>query len=159
MAIAATYMLCACNNIDEKQFVGTWHNKCEAEVDGLGFYQQIETLTLNEDNSFTQHMVYLDDTHTDTIATASINGTWEINDSCLEMRYKPTTISATSIVLEHESIFFNNMLSQATYTNEQLTSAHNEGETFGIKNAEVSGDSLISKPGTGSVHCHYTHIK
>lgn len=156
--IAASSLLCACNAVDESQFVGTWKNACEVEVDGLGFYPQVETLSLREDNSFTIRIAYLDGTLTDTIATTTISGTWEVNDSCLEMRYKPTTLSATSIVMEHESIFFNNMLSQVTYNNEQLTSAHNEGKTFGIKNVAVSGDSLISKSVTGSLHCHYTRI-
>lgn len=157
--IAASSLLCACNAVDESQFVGTWENACEVEVDGLGFYPQVETLSLREDNSFTNRIAYLDDTLTDTIATATISGTWEVNDSCLEMRYKPTTLSATSIVMEHESIFFNNMLSQITYANEQLTSAHNEGKTFGLNNAAVSGDSLISKSADDTIHCHYTRIK
>lgn len=157
--IAASSLLCACNAVDESQFVGTWENACEVEVDGLGFHSQVETLSLREDNSFTIRIAYLDGTLTDTIATTTISGTWEVNDSCLEMRYKPTTLSAASIVMEHESIFFNNMLSQITYTNEQLSSAHNEDKTFGLNNAAVSGDSLISKSPNGAVHCYYTRIK
>lgn len=141
VALVATF---SCGYFGDKEFVGVWENKCEEEVEAMGFFNHVETLTLNDNHSFTQKYAYLDGTLTDTIATASIDGTWEINDSCLELRYNPTTITATSVIATDEPIFFNNILSKATYNNEQLQKAHDEDSSFGVKNVMVKDDKIIS---------------
>lgn len=144
LSIVASVVAFSCGYFGDKEFVGVWENKCEDEVEALGFFNHVETLTLNDDHSFTQKYEYLDGTLTDTIATASIDGTWEINDSCLELRYNPTTITATSVTVTEEPIFFNNLLSKANYNNEQLKKAHEEDGSFGVKNVMVTEDKIIS---------------
>ena len=149
IAVATLTLLQSCLSGGD-EFFGTWVNEYEDEVDGAGFYQQVETLTLNDDYTLTQSWAFLDGTHTDTIARASINGSWEINDSCLEISYNQATINVTTVMAYEEPIFFN-------YANEQLKNAHNENTTFGIKNAAVDGNNIVSK-GTTNIQL-YTRKK
>lgn len=143
-------IISSCSSPEHEALFGIWTTEYEDEVDGAGFYQQIETLSLNKDFTFTQTWAYLDDTHTDTIAKASINGKWQINDECLEMSYNPTSIVVTSIMINDEPIFFNHVLAKADYTNQQLEEAHYEGSTFGIKNVATEGNKMISKAPEGN---------
>ena len=136
-------MIYSCSS-DADEFIGSWEKEYEDEVDGWGFCHHYETLTLNDDNSFTQSWSYLDGTKTDTIARASISGNWEVNDSCLEMEYDQTTLNASSVVFENEPIFFNVVLAKTSLANEQLKSAHDEDSTFGVKKVMVKEDKIIS---------------
>ena len=156
IAVATLTLLQSCLSGGD-EFFGTWVNEYEDEVDGAGFYQQVETFTLNDDYTLTQSWAFLDGTHTDTIARASINGSWEINDSCLEISYNQATINVTTVMAYEEPIFFNHILAMANYANEQLKNAHNENTTFGIKNAAVDGNNIVSK-GTTNIQL-YTRKK
>lgn len=137
-------MIYSCSSSGGDDFFGSWQKEYEEEVDGWGFCNQYERLTLNNDYTFSQSWAYLDGTKTDTIAKVTIGGKWAINDSCLELEYDPKSITATSVIFENEPIFFNEILTKSTYVNEQLESAHAEDSTFGIKKVAVIGDKIVS---------------
>ena len=130
----------------EEQFIGTWVAECEEEVMGLTFLSQKESLTLNKDNSFTQCFTYFnDDSLYDTLATTSINGSWTINKNCLEMEYDTTTIVVTCEDEDIKDIFYDNLLGNVVFANDELAKAHKEDAQYGIQNAVVKDSVLISK--------------
>ena len=91
-ALLASVMLFSCSSQYESQFVGTWTNVSEQEVDAVGFFEMFDTLILAEDNTFIQKLTYVNSYNTDTVATVEVKGLWELNDSCLERQFATDTI-------------------------------------------------------------------
>lgn len=130
----------------EEQFIGTWVAESEEEVMGLTFLTQKEALTLNEDYSFTQSFTYFnDESQFDTLAISSINGTWELNNNCLEMLYDTTSINIKCEDEDIKDIFYDNLLGNVSFANDELAKAHKEEAQYGIQNAAVKDSILISK--------------
>ena len=141
----AGFALFSCTS-KEEQFIGSWGAECEEEVMGLTFLTQKETLTLNEDNSFIQSFSYFnDESQFDTLATTSINGTWELNNNCLEMLYDTTSINIKCDDEDIKDIFYDNLLGNVVFANDELAKAHKEDAQYGIQNAAVKDSVLISK--------------
>lgn len=140
----ATIALFSCSS-SEDQFIGTWVNECEDEVMGLKILPQKELLTLNDDNSFVQSFTYFADSQYDTLAVVSVNGSWELVNNCLEMNYDTESIVVKCDDEDIIDIFHDNLLGNVTLNNEELEKAHEEDSQYGIQNAAVKDNSLISK--------------
>ena len=140
----AVVALFSCTSNDE-QFVGSWVNECEDEVMGLKILPQKELLTLNEDNSFVQSFTYFADSQYDTLAVASVNGSWKFVNNCLEMCYDIKSIVVKCEDEDIIDIFHDNLLGNITLNNEELEKAHNEDSQYGIQNATIKDNTLISK--------------
>lgn len=140
----ATIALFSCSS-SEDQFIGTWTNECEDEVMGLKILPQKELLTLNDDNSFVQSFTYFADSQYDTLAVVSVNGSWELVNNCLEMSYDTESIVVKCDDEDIIDIFHDNLLGNVTLNNEELEKAHEEDLQYGIQNAAVKDNSLISK--------------
>ena len=140
----ATIALFSCNS-SEDQFIGTWANECEDEVMGLKILPQKELLTLNDDNSFVQSFTYFADSQYDTLAVVSVNGSWELVNNCLEMNYDTESIVVKCDDEDIIDIFYDNLLGNIALNNEELEKAHEEDSQYGIQNAAVKDNSLISK--------------
>lgn len=141
----ATTALFSCSS-NEEQFIGTWVTESEEEVMGLTFLTQKESLTLNEDNSFTQSFTYFnDESQFDTLAISSINGKWGINNNCLEMKYDTASIVIKCEDEDIKDIFYDNLFGNVSFANDELEKAHNENSQYGIQNAAVKDSLLISK--------------
>lgn len=137
--------LFSCSSSSEEQFVGTWTIDGEEEILGYNFLFQKEVLTLNEDNSFSQRFIYLDDTHIDTLAIVSVDGNWELSEGCLEMKYNPSSISIICDDEDTKDLFVENISGKINFANEELENAHKEDAQYGITNATVIDDKIISK--------------
>ena len=144
----ACFALFSCSNSTEKQFVGTWTVDGEEEIHGYNFLFQKEILTLNEDNSFYQRFIYLDDTHIDTLAIVSVDGNWELSEGCLEMKYIPSSISIICDDEDTKDLFLENIAGKISFANEELENAHKEDAKYGITNVTVIDDKIISKVNT-----------
>ena len=140
----ATIALFSCSS-SEDQFIGTWTNECEDEVMGLKILPQKELLTLNDDNSFVQSFTYFADSQYDTLAVVSVNGAWELVNNCLEMSYDTESIVVKCDDEDIIDIFYDNLLGNVALNNEELEKAHEEDSQYGIQNAAVKDNSLISK--------------
>jgi hypothetical protein len=140
----ATIALFSCSS-SEDQFIGTWANECEDEVMGLKILPQKELLTLNDDNSFVQSFTYFADSQYDTLAVVSVNGSWELVNNCLEMNYDTESIVVKCDDEDIIDIFYDNLLGNVALNNEELEKAHEEDSQYGIQNAAVKDNSLISK--------------
>ena len=140
----ATIALFSCGS-SEDQFIGTWANECEDEVMGLKILPQKELLTLNDDNSFVQSFTYFADSQYDTLAVVSVNGSWELVNNCLEMSYDTESIVVKCDDEDIIDIFYDNLLGNVALNNEELEKAHEEDSQYGIQNAAVKDNSLISK--------------
>ena len=140
----ATIALFSCSS-SEDQFIGTWANECEDEVMGLKILPQKELLTLNDDNSFVQSFTYFADSQYDTLAVVSVNGSWELVNNCLEMNYDTESIVVKCDDEDIIDIFYDNLLGNIALNNEELEKAHEEDSQYGIQNATVKDNSLISK--------------
>lgn len=145
LIICAGIALFSCSS-KEEQFIGTWVAESEEEVMGLTFLMQKEALTLNEDNSFSQSFTYFnDESQYDTLAISSINGYWELNNNCLEMKYDTESIVIKCDDEDIKDVFYDNLFGNVSFANDELEKAHNENSQYGIQNAAVKDSTLISK--------------
>lgn len=148
LALLASAMLFSCSSQDESQFVGTWTNVSEQEVDAVGFFEMFDTLILAEDNSFIQKLTYVNSYNTDTVATVEVKGKWELNDSCLERQFATDTILVKCHDPQLYVDFYNDMVGKINYANEELFNAHQQDKTFGVRNAITNEKAIISKANT-----------
>lgn len=130
---------------NEEQFVGSWLYESEEEVMGLTFLPRKEILTLNEDKSFNQSFTYFDESQYDTVAIVSVIGNWVIANNCLEMCYDTTSVVVKCEDEDIKDIFFDDIMGNIKYNNDELKKAHNEDSQYGIQNAAVKDNKLISK--------------
>ena len=148
--IGASLHSCSCSDQQEEEavFVGTWEIEREdIEIFGFTFLPQKESLTLNEDKSFLQSFTYFDENSKyDTIAIVSVKGTWELADNCLEMSYDTTSVVAKCEGSDITDLFTGgDIMDFIRFNNDKLEKTHEEGSQYGIQNAAVKGDKLISK--------------
>ena len=150
--VGASLHSCSCSDQQEQVseeeagFVGTWKNESEVEILGFTFLPQEESLTLNEDKSFLQSFTYFDENSKyDTIAIVSVKGTWELADNCLEMSYDTTSVAVKCEDSDIIDIFTDDIMGNIKLNNDELTKAHEEGSQYGIQNAVIKDDKLISK--------------
>ncbi len=157
--IVLTLVVCAtlfaCSSQEESQFVGVWSNVCQEEVDAVGFYDMIDTLTLVDDNTFVRKLTYVNSSNTDTIAKVEVCGMWEVNDSCLEMAYATDSIYVVCDDAELNVAFYNDMATKINLVNAELKKAHEQDETFGIKCAYANEKAIISKSPTTSREIYF----
>ena len=145
LTLIAGATLYSCGSQDEAKFVGVWSNVCEEEVDAVGFYEMFDTLTLNDDNSFSQKLTYVNSSNTDTVAKVEVTGKWALNDSCFEMSYATDTIFVHCEDPELYVAFYNDMAAKINRANAELCSAHEQNTTYGVKQAMADDKAIISR--------------